>query len=116
MKMYKIIIPKGIQYDYPKYKPMVLKLFKYDNNTHWWNLPNELDYLGANNVKIKDMDNLINHENCEYMLNFFETLESIGIKFEPNQRKLLMAGENTLTLGWSGTGKTTLSTFKILSL
>lgn len=34
MKMYKIITPKGIQYDYPKYKPMVLKLFKYDNNTH----------------------------------------------------------------------------------
>jgi len=27
-----------------------------------------------------------------------------------------MAGENTLTLGRSGTGKTTLSTFKILSL
>jgi len=30
MKMYKIIIPWGIQYDFPKYKPMVLKLFKYD--------------------------------------------------------------------------------------
>lgn len=95
---------------------MVLKLFRYSDTTNRWSLENELDYLGANNVKIKEIDNLINHENCDYMLNFFETLESIGITFEPNQRKLLMAGKNTLTLGRSGTGKTTLSTFKILSL
>jgi len=32
-------------------------------------------------------------------MDFFESLESIGIKFEPNQRKLLMSDSNTLTLG-----------------
>jgi hypothetical protein len=50
--MFKIITPKGMTYDYPKYRPMVLKLFKYDLSTHRWKLENELDYLGANNIKL----------------------------------------------------------------
>lgn len=99
MRMFKVVLPQGIKYDYPKYKPMVLKLFKYNSETHRWSLHNELDYLGANNVKLKDVDSLVSHENCEYMMNFFESLESIGIKFEENQKKLLMSGQNTLTLG-----------------
>jgi hypothetical protein len=50
------------------------------------------------------------------ILDFFSSLDSIGIQFEKSQQKLLISGENTLTLGRSGTGKTTMSTYKILSL
>jgi len=87
MKMYKVILPRGIIYDIPKYKPMVLKLFKFNQETYRWKLENELDYLGASNVKLteENFEQLLSEENCEFMMNFFETLESIGIKFEPNQ-------------------------------
>ena len=49
-------------------------------------------------------------------MDFFQSLESIGIKFEEQQKKFLLSTENTITLGRSGTGKTTASVFKVLAL
>ena len=55
-------------------------------------------------------------DNNKTVLEFFETLENIGMEFENQQKELILSSKNTLTLGRSGTGKTTMSTFKILSL
>lgn len=54
--------------------------------------------------------------NQEMVLTFFEKLEEIGIKFSESQRKMLTSTENTMVLGRSGTGKTTISAFKIIAL
>jgi hypothetical protein len=55
-------------------------------------------------------------ENREMVMKFFEKLKKYGIKFEESQKKMLLSTKNTLALGRSGTGKTTVSTFKILSI
>ena len=55
-------------------------------------------------------------KNQDMVLDFFEKLEDIGIKFSENQRKMLTSTQNTIVLGRSGTGKTTISAFKIIAL
>ena len=55
-------------------------------------------------------------KNQEMVLDFFEKLEEIGIKFSENQRIMLTSTQNTIVLGRSGTGKTTISAFKIIAL
>ncbi|CAI2362242.1 unnamed protein product [Moneuplotes crassus] len=50
------------------------------------------------------------------IIKFFEGLEKYGITFSQNQRNLLVTSTNSLVLGRSGTGKTTISAFKILAL
>jgi hypothetical protein len=55
-------------------------------------------------------------KNQSMVIDFFETLQDYGIKFSPNQRQMLVSDVNTLVLGRSGTGKTTISAFKILAL
>ena len=57
-----------------------------------------------------------NEDNQKAVIQFFEGLETYGIKFSDNQRNLLISHTNTLVLGRSGTGKTTISAFKILAL
>ena len=74
--------------------------------------------LVDNKVKVsKEASSIMGQEeNQEMVLKFFEGLEKYGIKFSENQRKMLIANTNTLVLGRSGTGKTTISAFKILAL
>jgi len=55
-------------------------------------------------------------ENHNMVIRFFEGLQEYGIKFSDNQRNMLISSTNTLVLGRSGTGKTTISAFKILAL
>mmetsp|Transcript_42011 Transcript_42011/g.48679 ORF Transcript_42011/g.48679 Transcript_42011/m.48679 type:complete len:162 (+) Transcript_42011:1118-1603(+) len=50
------------------------------------------------------------------IIKFFEGLEKYGIKFESSQKRMLVTPGNTLVLGRSGTGKTTVSAFKMLAI
>ena len=95
----------------------VIKKFEFSSDFKRWSLENEIDYFGHTLAVTKEVSENINEEsNTRMIMSFFESLQTIGFKFEDNQKKLLVAGMNTLTLGRSGTGKTTMSTFKILSL
>ena len=52
---------------------------------HWWQLANEFDYIGANNVYLNDetLKQMCSTTNNEIVMDFFEQLECIGMKFEP---------------------------------
>ena len=68
------------------------------------------------NVSTESKELMIDHESQKAVIKFFEGLEEYGIKFSDNQRNMLISVKNTLILGRSGTGKTTISAFKILAL
>ena len=90
-------------------------LFKFDGNK--WELESEEKYYTAGIKLDKDAEKAINTEgNREMILKFFESLEKYGIKFEQSQKRMLVSTGNTLALGRSGTGKTTVSAFKILAI
>ena len=95
--------------------PSAFKLFEYDG-THW-ELSNEANYYTAGAKLDEKAEQVINQEgNREMILKFFENLEKYGIKFEQSQKRMLVASGNTLALGRSGTGKTTVSAYKILAI
>lgn len=90
-------------------------LFKYNKNT--WICENEEKYYTSGVVMDEQAEETINkHENRWAILKFFERLEQFGIKFEESQKRMLLSTQNTIALGRSGTGKTTVSAFKVLAI
>lgn len=90
-------------------------LFEYDGCQ--WKLENEEKYYTAGIKLDESAEKIINQEgNKEMILKFFENLEQYGIKFEESQKKMLITSGNTLALGRSGTGKTTVSAFKMVAI
>ncbi|CAI2383785.1 unnamed protein product [Moneuplotes crassus] len=61
-------------------------------------------------------DEVISQSIRDSVIQFLQELEQFGIKFSKNQRSILTSDTNTLVLGRSGTGKTTVSAFKIIAL
>lgn len=89
--------------------------FKY--NGIKWELENEHKFYTTGIKLDKEAEKAIGEEaNQEMVLNFFENLEKYGIKFSNSQKKMLVASKNTLVIGRSGTGKTTVSAFKMVAI
>jgi ABC-type glutathione transport system ATPase component len=82
-----------------------------------WVLEDEEKFYTSEVKLDEEAEKTINTEaNREMILSFFERLEKYGIKFEQSQKRMLVSPGNTLALGRSGTGKTTVSAFKILAI
>ena len=85
-------------------------------------LPVKIDlynpFTGEKDLKVSEEAKYVlnDEDNQKMVIKFFESLEDYGIKFSENQRSMLISSTNTLILGRSGTGKTTVSAFKILAL
>ena len=62
------------------------------------------------NLSLTDFNSLLLSKRFNYLM------QGSGIKFSNNQKKMLVSDMNTIVLGRSGTGKTTISAFKILAL
>lgn len=91
------------------------QLFEYINDT--WIFKNEDKYYTTGVILDDKAEKVINEgSNREMIMKFFERLEKYGIKFEANQKKMLLSTRNTIALGRSGTGKTTVSAFKVLAI
>ena len=92
------------------------RLFKY-NIKDYWELENEEKFYTSGISLTEEAAKVIDEEgNKETVMKFFESLEKYGIKFEKSQKRMLISSGNTLALGRSGTGKTTVSAFKILAI
>ena len=90
-------------------------LFQYDGST--WVCENEERYYTSGIQMDEKAEETINkQENRWAMLKFFEKLERFDIKFEKSQKRMLLSTQNTIALGRSGTGKTTVSAFKVLAI
>ena len=90
-------------------------LFEFDGDC--WKLDSEEKYYTAGVKFDEQAEKVINQEgNKEMVLKFFENLEEYGIKFEESQKRMLISSNNTLALGRSGTGKTTVSAFKMVAI
>lgn len=95
--------------------PVAYGLFQFDGEK--WTLKNEETYYTEAIDLDKAAEKAINKDsNREMIMKFFESLEKYGIKFENSQKKMLLTTNNTLALGRSGTGKTTVSAFKVLAI
>ena len=98
---------------------LLLNTDKFDGVQLWpvtINLINPYVDEKSEEVSDKNVKVLGDKENQKMIIRFFEGLEDFGIKFSENQKSMLISSANTLILGRSGTGKTTVSAFKILAL
>jgi hypothetical protein len=76
----------------------------------------EFKILREQNEDIKDTLSMVDFNTLLLSKRFSFLIEGSGIRFSENQKKMLISDMNTLVLGRSGTGKTTISAFKILAL
>lgn len=82
-----------------------------------WVLEDESKFYTSETKLDEKVEQAINQEgNRNMIIKFFENMEKYGIKFENSQKRMLVAPGNTLALGRSGTGKTTVSAFKMLAI
>ena len=63
----------------------VIKKFEFSSDFKRWSIENEIDYFGHTIAVTKEVSENINEEsNTRMIMSFFESLETIGFKFEDN--------------------------------
>ena len=109
-----IIVPLNIKFNGSLITSAFDK-FEFDGNK--WELEDEKNYYTAGIKLDKEAEVAINEEaNQKMVLKFFESLEKYGVTFSNSQKKMLISSNNTLVIGRSGTGKTTVSAFKMVAI